>query len=44
MLGCFQWQAKAYRRIDVGEQVEVISLLGDIPARPGAAWRSTPTP
>lgn len=29
-LGYFDWQQKDYRRIPVGEQVEVVALLGDI--------------
>ena len=29
-LGYFDWQTKQYRRIPVHEQVEVLSLLGDI--------------
>lgn len=29
-LGFFDWQTKAYRRIELREQVEVLSLLGDI--------------
>ena len=29
-LGYFDWQRKAYRKIPVGEQVEVLSLVGDI--------------
>jgi uncharacterized protein len=30
LLGYFDWQAKEYARIPVGEQVEVVSLLGDV--------------
>jgi predicted DNA-binding protein with PD1-like motif len=30
VLGFFDWETKAYRRIPVREQVEVISLVGDI--------------
>lgn len=29
-LGYFDWSTKAYRRIPVEEQVEVVSLIGDI--------------
>lgn len=29
-LGYFDWQRKDYERIEVGEQVEVLSLLGDV--------------
>lgn len=29
-LGYFDWEAKAYERIPVNEQVEVLSLVGDI--------------
>lgn len=29
-LGFFDWQTKDYRRIELREQVEVLSLLGDI--------------
>ena len=29
-LGYFDWQKKAYERIEVDEQVEVLSLLGDL--------------
>jgi uncharacterized protein len=30
MLGYFQWEAKQYKKIPVDEQVEVLSLLGDV--------------
>jgi predicted DNA-binding protein with PD1-like motif len=30
VLGYFDWEEKAYERIPVGEQVEVLSLAGDI--------------
>lgn len=30
VLGYFDWQTKQYRRIPVDEQVEVVSLLGDV--------------
>lgn len=30
VLGYFDWQRKAYRRIPVDEQVEVVSLIGDV--------------
>jgi uncharacterized protein len=30
MLGFFDWETKDYRKIPVQEQVEVVSLLGDI--------------
>lgn len=33
-LGYFDWETKDYRRIEVGEQVEVVSLLGDIARGP----------
>ena len=33
-LGYFDWQSKAYERIEIGEQVEVLSLIGDV-AREG---------
>lgn len=29
-LGYFDWERKAYERIDVDEQLEVLSLLGDL--------------
>lgn len=34
-LGYFDWQAKDYQRIQVPEQVEVLSLLGDIASADG---------
>ena len=30
VLGYFQWETKEYKKIHVGEQVEVLSLLGDV--------------
>ena len=30
MLGYFQWETKQYKKITVDEQVEVLSLLGDV--------------
>jgi uncharacterized protein len=30
VLGYFQWETKQYKRIPVEEQVEVLSLLGDV--------------
>jgi predicted DNA-binding protein with PD1-like motif len=30
VLGYFQWETKEYRKIPVDEQVEVLSLLGDV--------------
>jgi predicted DNA-binding protein with PD1-like motif len=30
VLGYFDWQLKSYRRIPIAEQVEVVSLLGNI--------------
>lgn len=30
VLGYFQWETKQYEKIRVGEQVEVLSLLGDV--------------
>ena len=30
MLGYFQWETKHYKKIPIGEQVEVLSLLGDV--------------
>jgi predicted DNA-binding protein with PD1-like motif len=35
-LGWFDRQERSYRRIPVGEQVEVLSLIGDIASRGGA--------
>lgn len=29
-LGYFDWRAKDYKRIEIGEQVEVLSLTGDV--------------
>lgn len=34
-LGYFNWQSKQYRKIPVKEQVEVVSLLGDIAVSEG---------
>lgn len=36
MLGYFAWETKDYERIAVPEQVEVLSLLGDITRAPDA--------
>lgn len=36
MLGYFDWQSKHYRKIPVHEQVEVLSLVGDIALKDGA--------
>jgi uncharacterized protein len=30
VLGYFQWETKQYKKIPVSEQVEVLSLLGDV--------------
>ncbi len=30
LLGYFEWQTKQYKRISVDEQVEVLSVLGDV--------------
>jgi hypothetical protein len=30
VLGYFEWETKRYKKIPVGEQVEVLSLLGDV--------------
>ena len=30
VLGYFRWESKQYKKIPVGEQVEVLSLLGDV--------------
>ena len=30
VLGYFEWETKQYQKIPVGEQVEVLSLLGDV--------------
>lgn len=35
VLGYFDWQAKKYRRIPVEEQVEVVSLIGDVAVADG---------
>jgi predicted DNA-binding protein with PD1-like motif len=35
VLGYFDWETKDYRRIPIREQVEVLSLIGDIAAREG---------
>jgi uncharacterized protein len=35
VLGYFDWQTKEYRRIPVNEQVEVLSLLGDVAVSEG---------
>jgi len=37
VLGYFDWQKKAYKRIEIREQVEVLSLLGDIALGEGGA-------
>ncbi len=29
-LGYFQWSSRSYSRIEIGEQVEVLSLIGDV--------------
>ena len=34
VLGFFDWETKGYRRIPVKEQVEVVSLLGDVAVGP----------
>ena len=34
VLGFFDWETKEYRRIPVTEQVEVVSLLGDVALGP----------
>jgi predicted DNA-binding protein with PD1-like motif len=34
-LGYFDWQAKDYRKIPIDEQVEVLSLVGDIALKDG---------
>jgi predicted DNA-binding protein with PD1-like motif len=34
VLGYFQWDSKEYKRIPVGEQVEVVSLLGNVAEGP----------
>lgn len=35
VLGYFDWQARDYRRIPLDEQVEVVSLLGDVALQDG---------
>ena len=35
VLGYFDWQRKDYRRIPIDEQVEVVSLMGDIALKDG---------
>jgi uncharacterized protein len=35
VLGYFDWQSKSYRRIPVEEQVEVVSLIGDVAVADG---------
>jgi predicted DNA-binding protein with PD1-like motif len=35
VLGYFDWQTKDYRKIPVNEQVEVLSLLGDVAVSDG---------
>jgi predicted DNA-binding protein with PD1-like motif len=37
VLGYFDWERKDYRRIEIHEQVEVLSLLGDIALGEGGA-------
>jgi predicted DNA-binding protein with PD1-like motif len=34
-LGWFDWETKEYRRIEVGEQVEVLTLAGDVAVADG---------
>ncbi len=34
-LGYFDWDAKAYTEIPIGEQVEVLSLIGDVALKDG---------
>jgi predicted DNA-binding protein with PD1-like motif len=34
-LGYFDWDAKDYKKIPVGEQVEVLSLIGDVALKDG---------
>ena len=45
VLGFFDWETKDYRKIPVTEQVEVVSLLGDIAlgadGKPALHWRSS---
>ena len=35
MLGYFEWDRKDYKRIPVAEQVEVLSLIGDVTVKDG---------
>jgi predicted DNA-binding protein with PD1-like motif len=35
-LGYFDWEKKAYERIPIGEQVEVLALVGDVAITEGA--------
>lgn len=35
VLGYFEWERKDYRRIRIDEQVEVVSLLGDVALKDG---------
>jgi predicted DNA-binding protein with PD1-like motif len=35
VLGYFDWQSKSYRQIPVEEQVEVVSLIGDVAVADG---------
>ena len=35
VLGYFDWEAKQYKKIPVGEQVEVLSLIGDVATQDG---------
>jgi len=37
VLGYFDWETKSYRRIPVREQVEVVSLVGDVALDPKGA-------
>jgi predicted DNA-binding protein with PD1-like motif len=39
VLGFFDWETKDYRKIPVTEQVEVVSLLGDVTLGPTASRR-----
>lgn len=41
VLGFFDWETKAYRRNSAAEQVEVVSLIGDVPWDRTACPRST---
>ena len=34
-LGYFDWESKEYKRIPVNEQVEVLSLIGDVALKDG---------